>query len=73
MVDLRDRMVISKTVKYNLGFIRSEDTTEHYDLTDAEITAIEAGKVTVSDVQESIRNEAEQKVAPESRSRRSSN
>ena len=73
MVDLRDRMVISKTVKYNLGFIRSEETTEQYDLTDADIAAIEAGKVTASEVQELIRNAAEQKVAPELRSRRSSN
>lgn len=68
-VDLRDRMVISKTVKYDFGFIRSEETTEQYDLTDAEIAAIEAGTVTASEVQESIRKEAEQKNAPESRSR----
>jgi hypothetical protein len=57
-------MVISKTVKYDFGFIRSEETTEQFDLTDAEIAAIEAGTVTVSELQESIRKEAEQETHP---------
>jgi hypothetical protein len=50
----------SKTVKYDFRFIRSDETTEQYDLTDAEIAAIEAGEVTRTEVQESIRKEAEQ-------------
>ena len=63
-VDLRDRMVILKTVKYNCGFIRREETTEQYDLTDAEIAAIEAGTVMASELQESIRKAAERNMHP---------
>lgn len=59
-VDLRGRMIISKTVKYDFGLVRSDETTEQYDLTDAEIAAIEAGEVTKAKVQELIRKEAEQ-------------
>ena len=59
-VDLRGRWVVSKTVMYKFGFIRSEETTEQYDLTDAETAAIDAGEVTRSQVHQSIRAEAEQ-------------
>lgn len=67
IVDLRGRMVVSKTVNYDFGLIRSEESTEQYDLTDGEIAAIQAGEVTMSELQESIRNEAEQSNARERR------
>ena len=59
-VDWRGRLIVSKTVVYNFGFIRSEKITKQYDLTDAEVTAIWAGEVTLSQVEKAIMAEAEQ-------------
>lgn len=59
-VDLRSRLVITRTVKYEFGFIPREEITEQYEPTDAEIAAIEEGEVTMSEVEESIRKEAEE-------------
>lgn len=59
-VDFRGRLIVSKTMVYNFGFIRSEKITKQYDLTDAEVTAIRAGEVTLSQVEKAIMAEAEQ-------------
>jgi hypothetical protein len=41
-------------VYYDYGVLRSEETTGQFDLTDEEVAAIEAGKVTRSQVQQAI-------------------
>lgn len=58
-VDLRGRLVVSRIVRYDFGLIRREEINEQYDLSDAETAAIEAGELTMSEVQESIRKVAE--------------
>ncbi|MCH5372445.1 MAG: hypothetical protein JJ992_00590, partial [Planctomycetes bacterium] len=57
-VDLRKRYVRTTTVYYDYGVLRSEETTEQFDLTDEEIAAIEAGESTTAQVQQAIRDEA---------------
>ena len=57
-VDLRKRYVRTTTVYYDYGVVRSEETTEQFDLTDEEIAAIEAGETTREQVQQAIRDEA---------------
>jgi len=57
-VDLRKRYSRRTTVYYDYGVLRSEETTEQYDLTDEEVAAIEAGKTTTEQVQQAIRSEA---------------
>jgi hypothetical protein len=57
-VDLRKRYVRTTTVYYDYGVLRSEETTEQFDLTDKEIAAIEAGETTREQVQQAIRDEA---------------
>ncbi len=68
-VDLRGRYTRSKTVVYHLGILRADKITEEYDLTDAEMAALKAGNVTMAEVQEAIRGEAEPSDATERRSR----
>jgi hypothetical protein len=58
-VDLRGRLIVSSTVTYSFGVIRNEETSEQWNLTDAEATAIEAGEITLSEVQQRIQNETE--------------
>jgi hypothetical protein len=69
MVDLRGRYTRSKTVVYLFGILLADEITEQYDLTDAEMAAFEAGNVTMAEVQEAIRNEAEPSDPTERRSR----
>ena len=57
-VDLRKRYVRTTTVYYVYGVVRSEETTEQFDLTDEEIAAIEAGTTTREQVQQAILDEA---------------
>jgi hypothetical protein len=57
-VDLRKRYVRTTTVYYDYGVLRSEETTEQFDLTDEEMAAIDAGETTRSQVQQAIRDEA---------------
>ncbi|MCL4203012.1 MAG: hypothetical protein KJ000_10965 [Pirellulaceae bacterium] len=57
-VDLRKRYVRRTTVYYDYGVVRSEETTEQFDLTDEEVAAIEAGETTTEQVQQAIRDEA---------------
>ena len=45
-VDLRKRYVKTTTVSFDFGVLRSEETTEQFDLTDEEVAAIEAGETT---------------------------
>jgi hypothetical protein len=58
-VDLRKRYSRQTTVCYDYGVLRSEETTEQFDLTDAEIAAIDAGETTRAQVLQAIRDEAE--------------
>jgi hypothetical protein len=57
-VDLRKRYVKTTTVSFDYGVLRSEETSEQFDLTDEEVAAIEAGKTTRSQVVQVIRDEA---------------
>jgi hypothetical protein len=57
-VDLRKRYVRQTTVYYDYGVLRSEETTEQFDLTDEEVAAIEAGETTTEQEQQAIRDEA---------------
>jgi hypothetical protein len=57
-VDLRKRYVRQTTVYYDYGIVRSEETTEQFDLTDEEVAAIEAGETTTEQVRQAIRDEA---------------
>jgi|GEM_PF-3356391 hypothetical protein len=59
-IDLRSRLITSRTVIYDLGFFQHVESSEQYDLTDSEIAAISAGEVTLAEVQKLIRKEAEQ-------------
>jgi hypothetical protein len=57
-VDLRKRYSRRTTVCYDYGVLRSEETTEQFDLTDAEIAAIDAGETTRAQVLQAIRDDA---------------
>jgi len=57
-VDLRKRYVRRTTVYYDYGVVRSEETTEQFDLTDEEVAAIDAGETTTEQVRQAIRDEA---------------
>jgi hypothetical protein len=57
-VDLRKRYVRTTTVYYDYGVLRSEETSEQFDLTGEEMAAIHAGETTRSQVQRAIRDEA---------------
>ena len=59
-INFRGRYTRSTTVVYDFGVLRREETTDQYDLTGAEAAAIEDGEITLSQVQGSIRDEAEQ-------------
>ena len=53
-VDLRKRYSRQTTVCYDYGVLRSEETTEQFDLTYAEIAAIDAGETTRAQVLQAI-------------------
>lgn len=57
-VDFRARMSVSKTVVYDYLYVRRVDSSEQFDLTDAEIDAIQTGKAKLEDIQDSIRKES---------------
>jgi hypothetical protein len=59
-VDLRKRYSRRTTVCYDYGVLRSEETTEQFDLTDEEVAAIEAGETTRAQVLQAILDEAGQ-------------
>jgi len=55
--DFRARMSNSKTIMFDYGFVRRVESSEQFDLTDAEIESIKSGSAKLEDILNSIRND----------------
>ena len=56
-VEFRGNLTVTTTRTDVLGIFTNEEVTEQFDLSDAQVTAIEQGKMSLEKVQDMIRRE----------------